>query len=263
MQDLNITIIQSDLVWEDAIANLANFDKKLQQIDRPGDLVVLPEMFNTGFSINPEKLAEKPDGRTFTWMQEKARQLNCVLTGSVLINDNGKFFNRLFWVHPDGSFDHYDKRHLFRLGNEHKIFSAGQKRVIVDLKGWKVLLQVCYDLRFPVWSKNRYIDGQYEFDLMVYVANWPKVRNYAWQQLLIARAIENQAYVVGVNRIGDDDPKIQHSGDSMVIDAKGQILARAGSGKEEIITTQISYSEMKAFREHLTVGLDWDAFDIL
>ena len=262
MQDLNITIVQSNLVWEDCKANLVNFDKKLQLIDGPTDLVVLSEMFNTGFSINPEKIAEKPYGRAFTWMQEKARQLKCVITGSVLINDNGKYFNRLFWVHPDGGFDFYDKRHLFRLGEEYKVFSGGKQRKVFKLNGWKVLPQICYDLRFPVWSKNRYIDGQYEYDLMIYVANWPKVRNYAWKHLLIARAIENQAYVVGVNRVGIDGHQIHHSGDSMVLDAKGQVLAQASPGNEEIITSQISYNEMKTFREQFTIGLDWDQFEI-
>lgn len=262
MQDLKITIVQSDLHWEDAEANLANFDGKLEQIAEPTDLLVLPELFNTGFSINPGKIAEKPEGRTFCWMQEKAAQLNCVITGSVLIDDNGKFFNRLFWVRPDGSFDFYDKRHLFRLGEEYKIFSAGQKRVIFELKGWKVLPQVCYDLRFPVWSKNRYINGQYEFDLMIYVANWPVPRNYAWKHLLIGRAIENQAYVVGVNRVGTDGHSMPHSGDSMVVDAKGHILVQAKAHQEEILTTRISCDEMKAFRVQFTVGLDWDEFEI-
>ena len=262
MQDLTLTILQSNLVWEDAETNLTNFSKKLNQIDNPGDLVVLPEMFGTGFSINPEKIAEKPDGRTFNWMQEKAVELNCTVTGSVLINDGGKYFNRLFWVRPDGSFDYYDKRHLFRLGEEYKAFSAGQKRVIFELNGWKVFPQICYDLRFPVWSKNRYLDNKYEFDLMIYVANWPEVRNYAWKQLLIARAIENQAYVIGVNRVGNDGKQIPHSGDSMILDCKGQILVQAKPHKEEIITTQISYSEMKNFRDQFTVGLDWDGFEI-
>ena len=263
MQDLSITILQSNLVWEDTEANLNNFGSKLNQIDNPADLIVLPEMFSTGFSINPKKIAEKPDGRTFCWMQEKAVEFNCVVTGNVLIDDNGKYFNRLFWVRPDGSFDYYDKRHLFRLGEEYKVFSAGQKRVVFELNGWKVFPQICYDLRFPVWSKNRYLNNQYEFDLMIYVANWPEVRSYAWKQLLIARAIENQAYVVGVNRVGNDGKQIPHSGHSLILDFKGQILARAKPHKEETITTKISHAEMKNFREQFTVGLDWDGFEIV
>jgi predicted amidohydrolase len=262
MQDLSVTIIQSNLVWEDTEANLTNFDGKLSQIDNLADLIVLPEMFSTGFSINPKKISEKPDGRTFCWMQEWAAKLSCVVTGSVLIDDNGKYFNRLFWVCPDGSFDYYDKRHLFRLGEEYKVFSAGQKRIIFELNGWKIFPQICYDLRFPVWSKNRYLNNQYEFDLMIYVANWPEVRGHAWKQLLIARAIENQACVVGVNRVGRDGKQIPHSGDSLILDFKGQILVQANPHKEETITTQISYSEMKNFREQFTVGLDWDGFEI-
>ncbi len=262
MQDLKITVIQSDLIWEDVQANLAGFDNKLDKIKELTDLVVLPEMFNTGFSINPKKNGEKPDGRTFCWMQEKAALLKCVITGSVLINAGGKYFNRLFWVRSDGSFDFYDKRHLFRLGDEYKIFSAGQMRVVFDQFGWEIFPQICYDLRFPVWSKNRYIEGEYEFDLMIYVANWPEIRSYAWKQLLVARAIENQAFVVGVNRVGKDGNQIPHSGDSIVLDFKGQTLASANPHEEEMLTTQISYSEMKAFRDQFTVGLDWDAFEV-
>ncbi len=261
MHDLTVTTLQSNLVWEDAEANLTNFDSKLDSINSPGDLVILPEMFSTGFSINPENLAEKPDGRTFNWMQEKAAELNCVVTGSVLIEEDGKYFNRLFWVRPDGSFDYYDKRHLFRLGEEYKMFSAGHERVIFELNGWRIFPQICYDLRFPVWSKNRYLNNKYEFDLMIYVANWPEVRNYAWKQLLVARAIENQAFVIGVNRVGLDGKQIPHSGNSMVLDYKGQILTQAKPHKEETITTKIPYPELKDFRDQFTVGLDWDGFD--
>jgi len=263
MQDLIITIVQSNLVWEDSKANLTNFDIKLNRINKPTDLLVLPEMFSTGFSINPEKIAEKPDGRTFFWMQKKAAELNCVVTGSVLIEEGGKYFNRLFWVRPDGSFDYYDKRHLFRLGEEYKVFSAGQKRVIFELKGWRIFPQICYDLRFPVWSKNRYLNNNYEFDLMIYVANWPQVRSYAWKQLLIARAIENQVYVAGVNRVGNDGHNIPHSGDSMLVDYTGKIINNASVHQEELITRKLSISDLAQFREKFKFSMDWDEFEIL
>jgi len=262
MQDLTIASVQSNLVWEDTQANLAAFDKKLQKLDRSFDLLILPEMFNTGFSINPGHIAEKPDGRTFAWMQQKAVALNATVTGSVLVEEAGKYYNRMFWVRPDGTFDAYDKRHLFRLGKEHKVFTAGQKRVIVNIKGWKVLLQVCYDLRFPVWSKNRFINGAYEYDLIIYVANWPAVRSYAWRHLLIARAIENQACVAGVNRVGEDGNHMIHSGDSMIINHLGDVVSQAPAHEETIITATLSYQSMKDFRKRFTVGLDWDEFKV-
>ncbi len=262
MQDLTVTVIQSDLVWEDSQANLAAFDQKMKQVHTPGDLIVLPEMFNTGFSINPERIAEPPGGPAFAWMQQKASALNAVVTGSVLTEEAGKYYNRLFWVRPDGTFEHYDKRHLFRLGEEYKIFTAGNRRPVFELKGWKILPQICYDLRFPVWSKNRLIDGSYEYDLIVYVANWPKVRSYAWRQLLIARAIENQAYVVGANRVGEDGHAMSHSGDSMIVNYLGEVLRQAPPFENAVITSQLSLTALNDFRKRFTVGLDWDEFEI-
>lgn len=263
MQDLNIAIVQSDLVWEDTRKNLAAFDRKLQHVEPVTDVVILPEMFNTGFSINPDKIAEKPVGKAFRWLQKKADDLHCVITGSILTDLKGKYFNRLYWMMPDGKFKTYDKRHLFRLGKEWQVFSPGTEKLIIELKGWKILPLICYDLRFPVWSKNRYIDGSYEYDFLFYIANWPVARKYAWKNLLIARAIENQAYVAGVNRVGQDGHGVNHSGDSMVLDAKGQIIAQANPYQEEIITAQLSYDELTNFRNNFTVGLDWDEFEVI
>jgi len=262
MQDLSISIIQSNLAWEDTETNLLNFDDKLKQVHKPTDLVVLPEMFNTGFSINPEKIAEKVGGFSLTWMQEKAAQLDCVVTGSILTQVDQNYFNRLYWVRPDGSYDFYDKRHLFRLGKEWQVFKGGNKKIIVELKGWKICPLICYDLRFPVWSKNRLLDGEYEYDLLIYVANWPEARNQAWKQLLIARAIENQAYVVGVNRVGNDGNSISHLGDSMIIDHMGDVLASTSPFKEELITFLLKKNDLLNFRKKFKFSLDWDRFEV-
>jgi predicted amidohydrolase len=262
MQDLNIALIQSSLIWEDAKANLRNFDHKLKEITPDTDLVMLPEMFNTGFSINPNKIAERPDGRSFNWLRRKAAELNCVVTGSILTEVDGCYYNRMYWMHPDGSFDTYDKRHLFRLGEEFKVFTAGAHRKIFEVKGWKVLPLICYDLRFPVWIKNRYLDGSYEYDLIVCVANWPAVRQYAWKQLIIARAIENQAYAAAVNRVGADGNGFAHTGDSAITDPQGFIISQAQPEKEQIITASLSSNELQQFRRQFTIGLDWDEFEM-
>lgn len=262
MQDLKIAIIQAELEWENCEVNLARFDDKLKQIGADTDLVVLPEMFNTGFSINPGKIAEKADGLAFTWMQEKAATLNCAVTGSILTEESGKFYNRLFWIWPDGSFETYDKRHLFRMGRELQVFTAGKKRLIVELKGWKILPLICYDLRFPVWSKNRYNNNNYEYDLLIYVANWPVTRSFAWQQLLIARAIENQTYCIGTNRVGRDGKNIAHSGDSVILDFYGNAIAKSETNKEQIICGTLLSEPLKQYRDDFTVGADWDKFTI-
>jgi predicted amidohydrolase len=262
MQDLTLTFIQAELVWEDTETNLANFDRKIDDIAETTDLIILPEMFNTGFSINPEGIAEPPDGKTFSWMQETAAQKNAALAGSVLTEEDGKYYNRFYWVNPDGTHQQYDKKHLFRIGKEWQVFTPGKEKTIVNFKGWKTLPLVCYDLRFPVWSKNRLIDGEYEYDLAIYVANWPIPRIYAWRQLLIARAIENLAYVVGVNRVGKAAGNIDHSGDSMLVDALGHVIAKAEPHKEEIISANISKTERDKTRDKLPFAMDWDAFEV-
>jgi predicted amidohydrolase len=219
-------------------------------------------MFNTGFSIRPENIAQKPEGHAFAWMQQKAKLFDAAICGSILTLENGNYYNRLYWVFPDGSHQQYDKKHLFRLGKEWQIFSPGKQKVIIDYRGWKISPLVCYDLRFPVWSKNRLIDGRHEYDLLIYVANWPAVRRYAWKQLLIARGLENLAYVAGVNRVGQDGHGINHSGDSMLVDAKGQILAQAGDYHKEVLTITISKTELEEFRKNFPFSLDWDDFEI-
>jgi len=263
MQDLKVSIIQSELVWENAQKNIKNFNRKLDSIEGHSDLIILPEMFNTGFSINPGKCAENENGYTVKWLEEKAKSLDSVITGSVLIDDNGEFYNRLYWMPPDGNFLSYDKRHLFRLSEEYKVFSRGIEKIIVSLKGWKILPLICYDLRFPVWCKNSYIDGYYEYDIVFVVANWPEVRASIWKSLLPTRAIENMAYSIGVNRVGVDGHGFTHSGDSMIVDPKGQVLCYLEPHKEMYYTITLSYKGLNEIRKNYPVGLDWDRFSII
>lgn len=220
MQDLRITLVQTPLHWEKATENRALFDGLLADVKTSStDLIVLPEMFSTGFSMQPDVLAEAMDGPTLEWLRAKASEKGAVITGSLIIAEHGHYYNRLVWMRPDGSYECYDKRHLFSLAGEEKYYTAGKERLIVELNGWRVCPLVCYDLRFPVWSRNRK-----DYDLLLYVANWPERRSYAWKQLLIARAIENQAYVAAVNRVGYDGNQVSHSGDSAIIDPLGEVL---------------------------------------
>ncbi len=219
-QYLNITLIQSDIVWEDKEANLAHYESVIAGITESKHVVVLPEMFSTGFSMAPERLAEPMDGPTVRWMADIAVKFRCILTGSLMIADDGKYYNRMLWVQPDGRIGFYDKRHLFAYGSEDKHYTAGDTRQIVSVNGWRINLQVCYDLRFPVWARNK---GT-EYDILLYVANWPQQRSMAWKTLLQARAIENMSYVVGVNRVGSDAKGNTYSGDSSVFGPLGETI---------------------------------------
>jgi len=263
IEDIKVSLVQSDIVWEEIEENLKSFDIKITDIENSPDLIVLPEMFATGFTMNVDKCAEKKDGIVVNWMKEKAKQKNCVLTGSVLIEDDGKYFNRMFWIRPNGTYETYDKRHLFRMGNEHKTMSVGTERMIVELKGWKINLQICYDLRFPVWSKNNFRDGKYEYDALLYIANWPEIRSHAYKSLLTARAIENQSYVIWVNRVGKDGNEIYHTGDTLIVDPYGKIIYQAEAGKEQSISGTLSKRKLEDFRRKFTVGMDWDGFKVM
>ncbi|MFN3875767.1 MAG: amidohydrolase [Flavobacteriales bacterium] len=243
------------LHWEDAAANRAMFAAKLAPLKGASDLVVLPEMFTTGFSMRSAELAEPMDGPALQWMREQAAALDAALYGSVIIEEEGRRFNRGLFVMPDGRALHYDKRHLFRFAGEHERFSPGNRRVVVEWRGWRILLQVCFDLRFPVFARNR---GDY--DLALYVANWPEARRLPWSQLLVARAIENQCYVAGVNRVGMDGKGIHYSGDSAAISPKGLPLAACEPGKEAVTTVPLSMSELVEFRAAFPVALDADDF---
>lgn len=262
MQNLNVSIIQSDLVWKDVAANLASFAYDIDQIKDDVDLIVLPEMFNTGFVVDPKDVAETMSGKSMRWMQEKANEKQAVICGSLIIKEKNKFYNRLLWVNPNRSFNQYDKRHLFSMGGEHQKFTGGTESLIVELKGWKIKPLVCYDLRFPVWSKNNYTEGEYDYDLLIYIANWPASRRDPWMSLLKARAIENQAYVIGVNRIGEDGNGLAHAGNSNIYDAKGKKLIQHVSNTEYTETLSLSKKTLNDFREKFTVGLDWDRFSI-
>lgn len=263
-ENLKVSLIQTSLHWENKEENLKHFAEKIQQI-RDTDLILLPEMFNTGFSMNSTKLHERMDGHTIAWMKEKAAKKNAVVCGSLIVEEDGKYYNRLVWMRPDGSFETYDKKHLFRMADEEKYFSPGNKRLIVELKAWKIFPQICYDLRFPVYSRNRFTHEnnkvEAEYDLAFYIANWPAARANAWTTLLRARAIENQCYVIGLNRTGEDGNKIAYNGQSSVIDAKGDTMEDT-AGTESTITVSLDKQELNDFREKFPVGMDSDRFEL-
>ncbi len=266
MANLKISIVQTALHWENVEANLKHFDDKINSIAVETDVIVLPEMFTTGFAVDRTNLAEEHGGEGLQWMIAKSKEKNAVVTGSIAVKENGKLFNRLYWVEPSGKIVYYDKRHLFRMAGENNHFSAGEKRIIIEYKGWKICPLVCYDLRFPVWSRNRWemLDGemQAEYDLLLYVANWPEVRSYPWKQLLIARAIENQSFVVGVNRIGNDGNAIAHSGNSAIINPRGELMTTANDNLDITETQSLSYAYLQDFRKVFPVMLDGDDFEM-
>ena len=258
MENLKITLFQGYLFWENIDRNLQNIELKLSGIREKTSLIILPEMFNTGFSMQADTLAEAMDGKTITWMHKIASQYECVITGSLMIRDNGKYYNRLIWMRPDGSFEYYDKRHLFALGKEHQTYTAGSKKLIVTLNGWNICPMICYDLRFPVWMRN----VNEEYDLMIIVANWPERRALHWRSLIAARAIENQAYVIGVNRVGHDGNEVYHSGDSTCIDPNGNVVYYKRD-EEDLYTFSISADEVKKTRRALPFLKDMDEFNVI
>ena len=257
MENLTVTVIQSDLAWENKAENNSLFDKKIASITENTDLIVLPEMFNTSFSMNSEKMAEKMEGETMTMMARWAKTKNAVITGSLIIEENKQFFNRLIWMRPDGSYEYYDKRHLFRMADENKHYAFGKKKLVVELKGWKICPLICYDLRFPVWSRNKQ-----DYDCLIYVANWPERRNHPWKTLLMARAIENISYTIGVNRIGLDGNGIAFSGDSAIIDFKGELISQINPHQNVIETITLSHAALKDFRNSFPAWMDADNFEI-
>lgn len=256
---LKVTLIQTNLVWEDIDKNLARLNDKIDSVNEITDLIVLPEMFTTGFTMNPKEFSEEPLGKGFKWMLEKAKAKNCAIVGSIAVNDNGLYYNRLYWVNSNGTFYKYDKKHLFSMGNEPNHYTEGSEKLIIEYKGWKICPLICYDLRFPAWSRNA-VNNTY--DLLIYVANWPAARRYPWKQLLIARAIENQSYVVGVNRVGEDVNNFNHTGDSLAIDAKGEIIASLEPSEECIETVILSKKNLSEFRSVFPVLNDADKFSL-
>jgi omega-amidase len=257
-ENLLIAVFQFDLVWENASANRAKIDRLLQQVPERTEVVFLPEMFSTGFTMNVSEMAESMDGKTIRWMKSRADEHQIVLCGSLIIQENGQYFNRLVFIEPSGKIHFYNKRHLFTMGNEESHFEKGQHRLIVDYKGWRICPLICYDLRFPVWARNHN-----EYDLLIYSANWPEARTEVWNTLLNARAIENQAYVAGINRVGVDGSSILYAGNSQIIDPKGTLISETEDYTETVILADLSYAELLKFRNNFPVLNDADSFSIM
>lgn len=283
MSHLTFTLIQTNLHWEDKAANLQMLEEKINSLQHPTQIIVLPEMFNTGFSMKPELHAEEMNGPSVQWMKRIAAEKRVIVTGSIMINQTAadgtvEYFNRLIWMLPNGHYGVYDKRHLFAFAEEDKHYTAGTKRLIASVNGFKINLQVCYDLRFPVWARQQTgristsldtptqsfdsaQDLVPEYDILIYVANWPERRVHAWKTLLTARAIENQCYVIGVNRTGNDGNNIYHSGNSMVVDAMGDVLYEK-EHDEDIFTITLSKEKLEEIRHKLPFLKDGDAFSV-
>ncbi len=253
MRDLKVTVVQDALVWEDGEANMAALDRKLDQFSDATDLVVLPEMFTSGFSMNAAQLAQTMEGPAVQWLVQKAASLQADIVGSVIIEEKGCYFNRLLWARPDGDLKHYDKRHLFRMAGEDQTYTAGDQKLIVELRGWKIRPFICYDLRFPIWTRN--LNNVY--DAAVFIANWPEVRAHHWKCLLQARAIENQCYVIGVNRVGTDGNNITYSGDTSIIDPLGNIDFQ-NAHAPCMYTQTLSAATLGMVREKFPVWMDAD-----
>lgn len=254
---LNIAIVQADLIWEDKARNIQKFNTLLEDIKGQPDIVLLPEMFTTGFSMSARQLAETANGDTVSWMKRVAATKEFALGGSIIIEEGGNHFNRFYVVTPKGETFQYDKRHLFRMGNENELYSRGTQRVVFEYLGWRIMLNICYDLRFPVWSRN-----QRDYDLLINVANFPAPRREVWNTLLKARAIENQCYVAAVNRVGTDGMNISYTGDSQIVSPKGLVMNMADENKETIIYGSLDMKELIEFREKFPVLLDLDDFEI-
>lgn len=264
MKDLTISCIQADLHWEDKQANLAMFATLFQQVPDHSHIIVLPEMFSTGFTMNAAAMAETEAGPTLEWMKQQSLNLKKIIAGSIIIEENGSFYNRLIWMQPNGQHYHYDKKHLFGFAGEDEQYSAGHQKVIVQVNGWRISLQVCYDLRFPVWARQAPVQegATTAYDILLYVANWPQRRIGAWDTLLKARAIENQSYVIGVNRVGKDINDIYHNGSSSIIDPWGEVLWNL---QEEagVYTHTLQYHLLEEARTKLPFLKDADRFIIL
>lgn len=253
---MKIILLQTDICWANPAANVSSIDRILDTYGKEIDLFVFPEMFSTGFCTDPKGIAELDEGDTLQWMKQKARMWNCAMAGSISVEENGKYYNRFYFVHPDGKVQWYDKKHLFTYGGEDQHYTAGTERVVVNYRGVRFLLEVCYDLRFPVWSRNR---GDY--DVALYVASWPSPRVEAWKALLRARAIENQCYVLGVNRVGKD-PYCDYCGGTAAIDPYGRTLAACADGEPGQIEVAIDMNELEAFRKKFPVLEDADPFTL-
>ena len=255
-EHLKVTIIQSNIFWEDKLANLKYFEKKIDKISQT-DLIVLPEMFTTGFTMNPEPLAETMDGKTVNWMLDLASEKKSLIVGSVIIEDDSYYYNRLIAAFPNGTLQYYDKKHLFTLANEHQHYTAGTDQLLIKYKGWKIFPLICYDLRFPVWARNTV-----NYDVLIYIASWPKIRIAAWDTLLKARAIENMCYTIGVNRVGVDANDFEYPGHSVVLDAFGNEILTTKENQEEIGSVILDKNSLIDVRNKLQFLNDRDTFKI-
>ncbi|HMZ46839.1 MAG TPA: amidohydrolase [Chitinophagaceae bacterium] len=262
MNSLTFSIIQTNLFWEDKAKNLEMLEQKIASIKSKTEIVVLPEMFSTGFSMQPEKYAENMDGICVNWMKTIATKYKIILTGSLMIKEKETFYNRLVWMLPNGKYGFYNKRHCFAYAKENEHYTPGNNRFIASVNGWKINLQICYDLRFPVWARQASNQLTPEYDILLYVANWPQRRSHAWKTLLTARAIENQCYVIGVNRIGTDGNDIYHSGDSMVINALGEVLYQKAD-EEDVFTITLQKNDLEEIRTKFPFLADADDFNLL
>jgi len=256
--ELNIALIQSDLIWENPKKNRKHLKEKIESIIQAVDVIILPEMFSTGFTMNAESVAETMDGKTVEWMKKRALKTNTAIVGSLIISEEEKFYNRLLFVEPSGIIQYYDKRHTFTLAGEEKVFASGSNKLIVDYKGWKICPLICYDLRFPVWARNTE-----DYDVLMYVANWPKPRILAWDTLLKARAIENMCYCVGVNRVGIDEVQNEYCGNSAVYDVLGNIITNIKPNREQVEVVTLERKHIDFYRNKLKFLNDKDNFNLL
>lgn len=252
--NLKISCIQNDVITRNPEANRRHLDEMLKSVENT-DIIVFPETFTTGFPADPNEFAEEVGGPTMQWMREKAAENNCAVCGTIILKNNG-FYNSFIWMEPDGRYHLYNKRHLFTMGGEIGL-NRGEERITIEYKGWRIRPFVCYDMRFPVWNRNSFKDGKYEYDLAVFTAEWPEKKSEVWNTLLRARAIENQAYIVGVNRVGINDSNIKYKGETMILNMKGRVVAQATEG-ECVVTGEINMEDLVAFREYFRVAKDWD-----
>lgn len=261
MKDLTVSLCQADLYWEAIEANLSMFEEMIWQIDAPTDMIILPEMFTTGFTMNAKGLSEPHGGKTFQWMKMMATQRQAAVVGSYIVKDQGQFYNRFYFVYPNGTARYYNKRHLFALAGEHEVYASGAEKRVLDYRGWKICPQICYDLRFPVWARSQKAgDHLYEYDLLIYTANWPEPRTLAWDTLLPARAIENQAYCAGVNRVGVDGFHKNYLGHTAMYSFKGEKLSEAKDA--QTVTVQLSAEALATYRSRYPFQADSDSFEV-
>jgi len=261
MQDLNISLVQANPQWHKIDANLDYYNRLLEGIAKSTNVIALPEMFSTGFTMESTKMAEPMGGKTHSWMKLQAVKHDSAICGSIIIEEEGKYYNRFLWVEPNGNTLTYDKRHLFRMANEHKYFAAGSAQLVVSYKGWNIMPMICYDLRFPVWSRNQLLNDIFYYDVILYTANWPQARMAVWQTLLKARAIENYAYSIGVNRVGNDEEGISYNGHSAAYSPEGQNLITEDNS-EGLKSIKLDYQELTDYRIRFPASKDADKFNI-